>query len=66
MLEDFQNYHTARDPDAREWMECSVFAIAVPAAYLVAVAIAVAVALIVPDEVAPQQQTAVAARGAAR
>ena len=59
MLEDFQNYHAAQDPDARDWLECDAFVIVVPIAYAAAVAIAVAVALIVPDEVEPQAAVAV-------
>ncbi len=53
MLEDFQNYHAMRDPDAHEWIECRSFAIVVPLAYVAAVAIAVTLALVVPDEVPP-------------
>ncbi len=64
MLEDFQNYHAARDPDAREWIECSAFAIMVPVAYIAAVAIAVALAIVVPDEVPPP--AAVATHAASR
>ena len=64
MLEDFQNYHAAQDPDARDWSECSAYAIVVPLAYVAAVVIAVAVALIMPEDV-PQQAEAAAAMHAA-
>jgi len=59
MLEDFQNYHAAQDSDAREWSECTAFAIVVPVAYIAAVAIAVSVALIAPEE-APAEMAAAA------
>jgi len=66
MLEDFQNYHAAQDPDARDWSECSAFAIVVPLAYAAAVVIAVAVALIMPEDVSQQAEAAAAVHAASK
>ena len=64
MLEDFQDYHATEKPEARDWMECTGFVVAVPIAYVVAVAIAVTVALMVPEDFA--RDAAVAVNAAAR
>jgi hypothetical protein len=50
MLEDVQNYPAKDDAEARDWMECNAFVVAVPLAYVAAVVIAVAVAVAVPDD----------------
>ena len=47
MLEDFQEFHAADKEEARDWAECNAFLLAVPIAYVAAIAIAVAVAVVV-------------------